>query len=257
MNSQETDDFGYIYLRNHSSYDEYNAYKMGKASNIPERDTQYATSEIERGHFEAVFKVNFKEMGNVERLLQNEFIELNIRYNAGTEFYNRIIINLIEPFLDKQNIECKKLSKEEISELVRSNRVREIKKIDTQPQKQDIRINKQIIKYKPREYQTKIIEKSNEYFKHSNKGMLVLMCGVGKTLISLWITQILNSDKILIGVPNILLLNQWEKEINNLFQNIRCLIVSGNVNKEQIIEFLKNNQKKCKVITTYSSAYKI
>ena len=48
---------GYIYVRNHPSYDVDDACKMCKANNIPERDTQYATGEIKRGYFEAVFEV--------------------------------------------------------------------------------------------------------------------------------------------------------------------------------------------------------
>jgi len=87
--------------------------------------------------------------------------------------------------------------------------------------------------------------------------MLVLMCGVGKTLISLWITQELNSNTILIGVPNILLLKQWEEVICVLFQSIPYLIVSSGVDIETIMRFLENNQKKCIVITTYSSAHKV
>mgnify|MGYP001276180895 CR=1 FL=1 len=71
--------------------------------------------------------------------------------------------------------------------------------------------------------------------------MLVLMCGVGKTLISLWITQGLNSNTILIGVPNKLLLKQWEKVICDLFQRVPCLIVSGGVDTENIMEFLLKN----------------
>ena len=48
---------GYIYVRNHPSYDVDDACKMGKANNISERDTQYATGEIKRGYFDAVFEV--------------------------------------------------------------------------------------------------------------------------------------------------------------------------------------------------------
>lgn len=48
---------GYIYIRNHSSYDTENVYKMGKTNNIPERDSLYATGEIKRGWFEIVFAV--------------------------------------------------------------------------------------------------------------------------------------------------------------------------------------------------------
>jgi superfamily II DNA or RNA helicase len=83
------------------------------------------------------------------------------------------------------------------------------------------------------------------------------MCGVGKTLISLWITQKLNSNTILIGVPNTLLLKQWEKVIRELFQSFPYLIVSSGVTSDHIIAFLEKNQKKCIVITTYSSAHKV
>ena len=77
---------GYIYVRNHPSYDVYDACKMGKAINIPERDTQYATGEIKRGYFEAVFEVHIEKMGIIEKDLQNEFRDLNVKYDAGTEF---------------------------------------------------------------------------------------------------------------------------------------------------------------------------
>jgi len=114
---------GYIYVRNHPSYDVDDACKMGKANNIPERDKQYATGEIKRGYFDAVFEVPIEKMGIVERLLQNEFCELNVKYDAGTEFYNKKIITLIEPYLITIGIKYKKLSKQEISDLVRCNRV--------------------------------------------------------------------------------------------------------------------------------------
>jgi superfamily II DNA or RNA helicase len=233
---------GYIYLRNHPSYYFYDACKMGKTNNIPERDKQYATGEIQRGYFEAVFEVPIEKMGIVERLLQNEFCELNVKYDAGTEFYNKKIITLIEPYLITLGIKYRKLSKQEISDLVRCNRVRK---------------NKQIVSYIPRNDQTIIIGKSVIHFQQYDKGILVLMCGVGKTLISLWITQELKSNTILIGVPNKLLLKQWEEVICVLFQSVPYLIVSGGVDTENIMRFLENNQKKCIVITTYSSAHKV
>jgi superfamily II DNA or RNA helicase len=252
---------GHIYVRNHPSYDLDDACKMGKAINIPERDTQYATGEIKRGYFEVVFEVPIEKMGIVERLLQNEFRELNVKYDAGTEFYNKKIITLIEPYLITLGIKYRKLSKQEISDLVRCNRVRKtIKKINIQSLIHILkskRTNKQIVSYIPRNDQTIIIEKSVIHFQQYDKGMLVLMCGVGKTLISLWIIQELNSNNILIGVPNKLLLKQWEKEICKLFQNIPYLIVSGGVDTETIMRFLENNQRKCIIISTYSSAHKV
>jgi len=252
---------GYIYVRNHPSYDVDDACKMGKAKNIPERDSQYATGEIKRGYFEAVFEVPIEKMGIVERLLQNEFSELNVKYDAGTEFYNKKFIALIEPYLITIGIKYKKLSKQEISDLVRCNRVRKtIKKINIQSLIHILkskRTNNQIVSYIPRNDQSIIIGKSVIHFQQYDKGMLVLMCGVGKTLISLWITQELNSNTILIGVPNKLLLKQWEEVICVLFQSVPYLIVSGGVDTENIMRFLENNQKKCIVITTYSSAHKV
>ena len=252
---------GYIYVRNHPSYDVDDACKMGKANNIPERDTQYATGEIKRGYFEAVFEVPIEKMGIVERLLQNEFRELSVKYDAGTEFYNKKIISLIEPYLITLGIKYRKLTKQEISDLVRCNRVRKtIKKINIQSLIHILkskRTNNQIVSYIPRNDQSIIIGKSVIHFQQYDKGMLVLMCGVGKTLISLWITQELNSNTILIGVPNKLLLKQWEEVICVLFQSVPYLIVSGGVDTENIMRFLENNQKKCIVITTYSSAHKV
>lgn len=252
---------GYIYVRNHPSYDVDDACKMGKAINIPERDTQYATGEIKRGYFEVVYEVPIEKMGIIERLLQNEFCELNVKYDAGTEFYNKKIITLIEPYIITLGIKYKKLSKQEMSDLVRCNRVRKtIKKINIKSlihMLKSKRTNKQIVSYIPRNDQTIIIEKSVIHFQQYDKGMLVLMCGVGKTLISLWITQKINSNTILIGVPNKLLLKQWEKVICILFQSIPYLIVSGGIDTENIMQFLENNQKKCIVITTYSSAHKV
>ena len=252
---------GYIYTRNHASYEVYDACKLGKAHNIPERDTQYATGEITRGHFEEVFEVPITQMGIIERLLQNEFSELHIKYDAGTEFYNKQIINLIEPYLITLGIKYKKLSKQEISNLVRCNRVRQtMKKIKTKALIQILKskkTNKQIATYTQRDYQEIIIKKSYEYFQINEKGLLIIPCGVGKTLISLWITQELNLNTILIGVPNKLLLKQWKEVICSLFQLIPYLIVSGGVEIENIMQFLENNQTKCIVITTYSSAHKV
>jgi len=252
---------GYIYIRNHPSYDVDDACKMGKANNIPERDTQYATGEIKRGYFEAVFAIPIEKMGVIERLLQNEFRQYNVKYDAGTEFYNKKIITLIEPYLIRLDIKYKKLSKQEIGDLVRCNRVRNtLNKINVSSFIQVLkskRTNQEMVSYIPRHDQTIIIEKSVMHFQREDKGMLVLMCGVGKTLISLWITQELKSHTILIGVPNKLLLKQWEEVICVLFQNVPYIIVSGGIDIENIMRFLQDNQEKCIVITTYSSAHKV
>jgi len=251
---------GYIYVRNHTSYDIEGLCKMGKAKNIPERDTQYATGEIKRGYFEAVYEVPKIERGIIELLLQCEFREYNVKFDAGTEFYKKQIIHLIEPFLITHDIEYRKLSKQEISQLVRCTRERANKKICVQSlinMLNSKRTNMNNFSYMPRRYQTVIIEKSTIHFQRHDKGLLVLVCGVGKTLISLWITQELKSKTIIIGVPNTLLLEQWKKVTSILFQDVPCLIVEKGVDDVMIRTFLMMNRGRCIVITTYASSCKV
>jgi superfamily II DNA or RNA helicase len=253
-------DSGYIYIRNHSSYDLHNACKIGKTNNIPERDTTYSTGEIKRGNFGSVFEVCNKQMGFIENLLKDEFLDLNIKYDGGTEFYNKKIVDMIEPYLIRIGIKYKKLSKGEINDLTRCNRVRETKnKIKKVIKKLIQTLKREIVnkEYTPRKYQTDIIEKSVIHFENNEKGMLILPCGVGKTLISLWITESLKLNCVLIGVPNLLLSEQWKKEIFCLFKNVPIIIVKSGISIEKIVKFLEENVKKCIVITTYSSSYKV
>ena len=279
-NNIDTPMYGYIYIRDNTSYIVDGVYKLGKASNIPDRDSVYATSELNRGEFVMVIAVPIKQMGIIENLLQYEFkqLGLHIQKDGGTEFFKREIIILIIPYLQKLNTIFKVLSKIEISKLVRMNRIRQLKiAINRSGFIQKLKnrvnrirnllldnvvndgqnINQPLIEYSPRDYQTVIINNSVVHYQENDKGMLILMCGVGKTLISLWITKELNSQTILIGVPNILLLNQWRDVIRILFPDVPCLVVAGNVKEEHIIVFLQKNQGKCIVITTYASSQKV
>ena len=151
---------------------------------------------------------------------------------VGLDWFNTLIVNRLD------------LSKDEIDGLIRKIRIYD-----------NTELNSKI--YNPRNYQEIIINKSYEYFQINEKGLLIIPCGVGKTLISLWITQELNLNTILIGVPNKLLLKQWKEIVCVLFQSIPYLIISGGVDIEDIKRFLENNQKQCIVITTYSSAHKV
>jgi superfamily II DNA or RNA helicase len=247
---------GYIYIRNHWSYQNYR--KVGETHNIPDRDSCYITGEHKRGYFEVVYEVPYYQRKTIERLLQIEFKHLNDKYDGGTEFFKQDILYLIEPFFFKKRIKYKKLTPSEIDKLLRPNRIKNtIKKINVKSLIHALKTNNKIINYIPRDDQKLIIDKSLIHFQNNSKGLLVLICGIGKTLISLWITQKLNCNRIIIGVPNILLLKQWEKIILSLFVNINYLIVSSGINENDIIHFLQNNTNKCIIITTYSSSHKV
>jgi len=249
---------GYIYVRNHQSYDVFNACKLGKASNIPERDSVYTTGEIKRGYFYPVYEVPKKQMGLIENLLKSKFYKFNIKIDAGTEFFNKEIIELIESHLIELKIKYSKLSREEIDNLIRCFRIKNnFNKINKLKLIKALKARGDFNSYIPRNDQLVIIEKGIIHYKNNEKGLLVVPCGVGKTIISLWITQKLNSYKITIGVPNKLLLTQWYNVIKKFFNNVNCLLISGNITIENIIDFLNKNKEKCIVITTYSSSYKL
>jgi len=252
---------GFIYVRLHESYDIYDACKIGVTNNIPDRDSQYATGEIKRGNFEIVFKMSNKISSEIEKNIHKNFKEFNIKFNSGREFYNKKIIPLIEPYLIELGINYILLSKEKITNLIRCYRIRKtMKKINIKTLINYLKCNRIVNKldsYIPRMYQKYIIEDSYKYFQNNNKGLLVLTCGVGKSLISLWIIQKLNFTNILIGVPNILLLEQWKKIVNIIFPDIKLLVVYGDIYVEKIMTFLENNNKKCILITTYASSYKV
>ena len=262
---------GYIYIRTNEYWDLYDAFKLGKTLSIPDREQTYITSEIKRGTYVMIIEIDLIILDNVEKQLQIYFNKLNlhIKFNAGIEFYKKEIINFIIPYFDKNNIKYKILSKDEIDGLIRKLRIYDNNDNNDnndntsdnesveyiEKQNENIELNNKI--YNPRDYQEIIINKSFEYFQINKKGLLIIPCGVGKTLISLWITQELNSNTILIGVPNKLLLKQWEEVICVLFQSFPYLIVSGGIDTENIMRFLENNKKKCIVINTYSSAHKV
>jgi superfamily II DNA or RNA helicase len=236
--------FGYIYIRRHASYEEFNACKLGKTSSILERDVQYATGEIKRGHFEVVYEVSVEEVDMLERSLQHEFHDINIRFDAGTEFYDKQIITLIEPYLVTLDIKFRKLHRLEICKLLRVNKRKKSQK-------------PQIVSYMPRDDQKVIIKSTVTHLQQNDKCMLVLTCGVGKTLISLWTASKLKSMTVLIGVPNILLLKQWREKVCVIFKNFPLLVVSGTTSMEDISKFLESNQNGCIIITTYASAHKV
>ena len=223
---------GYIYIRSNEYWDNYNAFKLGKTTDIYNRDSTYITSEIKRGYFVMILEIRLDILDNVEKDLQKYFCSLgfHIKFDAGIEFFDKKIVNYIIPYLDNNNIEYKLLSKDKIDKI----------------------INKVL----PKDYQIKIIDRTFDYFQYNNKGLLILPCGVGKTYISLYITKKLNYKSIIIGVPNILLLKQWHKTASNIFDNIPFLLISEGISSDTIKDFIINN-KSCIIITTYASSYKV
>ena len=56
----------------------YNACKLGKTINIPNRDQTYVTNEIKRGIFIIVIELDLIILDNIEKELQKYFNELDL-----------------------------------------------------------------------------------------------------------------------------------------------------------------------------------
>ena len=251
---------GYIYVRIHEAYDLYGVCKLGKTQNITNRETTYITGEFVKGDFSYVFEVMLAKMSYAEKKLGEDFKSFHVRRGfGGKEFYKKEIIPLIIETLKKHDIEARLLTCEEVKSIVRKEYIAKIAKyVNKKSIRRLIKKLKALkSRYTKRSDQIEIIDKSVKHFQTNDKGLLVLICGIGKTLISLWTTQELKANKILVGVPNTLLLVQWEKVIKELFPAYPCLIVKGGVNIEDITLFLKKNTEKCIIITTYASSHKV
>ena len=269
---------GFIYARTNELCDIHDCYKLGTTQNIPDREANYITGEINRGSFKYVYEIQGLCNEKCEQMLFQELKRFNLYINAGTEFYKKDAIKYIEPFFNKHNIKYKKLSTIEIANLVRAEReyiistesgsqvavgyCRELSDFaeDTESTEDSYESDIEDCKrfsYIPREYQTAIISNALSYFQFNNNGILALICGVGKTLISLWITKELKCNTIVIGVPNILLLKQWKNTINSILPDLPIFIVSKNIKSQDIIQFLENEREGFIIITTYSSSHKV
>ena len=110
---------GYIYIREHESYEKYNACKVGKTLNILERDSLYTTGEIKRGVFTIVLEVKKEELDIIEKELQIKFKDINIYNNGGREFFKIDIKDKIIHYLQEKNYYYKQLDYEDILQLKR------------------------------------------------------------------------------------------------------------------------------------------
>jgi hypothetical protein len=248
--------FGYIYIREHTSYDNYNLCKLGKTMNIPERDSQYATSEIKRGKFSYVYEVNDKQLSIIERLLQYELKEYNIRYDGGTEFYDKIITEQIKDIFKKYRIEYRQLNDEDISNLMRHQRIRKIlNKINIRNlinflktvRKNDINM----YNWKPREYQQEIINYCTNELLENNKIYIELPTGGGKSFIVYNLLRILQSEFIIIFSPRKIINSQniSFKYLQLLNKTFKVFDYSINNNIE---DFIISNGNKILICCTQS-----
>ena len=271
---------GTIYLRDNAWYKMENVIKMGIASFAKDRSSTYITSEVERGEYIYVIEIPLDKMKILDKCLKSFFRSYNIYKGGGTEFYNRCIIDLIEPYLKKINIEYHVLTKEEINVMNRCDRIRNILNsgkvkdifIKNIIQKyRNKRENKEIIEsiITPNQHQQYILEMIEGYFASYNIGKIVWACGLGKALLSILIIQLLKFKSVVFGVPSNNLQKQIKNEILKIFPNKNNILFVGGggdendgiestTDEKHIIQFLNNRRSNFEpifVISTYHSCH--
>ena len=95
-----------------------------------------------------------------------------------------------------------------------------------------------------------------DYFKYNDEGTLIIPCGVGKSILSLFLNEQVKSKKTIIGVPSLNLVGQFKTECEKFTdrKNILCVGSNYETNIKNIINFLEGDGI---IITTYHSAKKI
>ena len=282
---------GTIYLRDNAWYKMENVIKMGIATFAKDRSNTYITGEVERGEYICVIEITLDKMKFIDKCLKHYFKSFHIYKGGGTEFYDRCIIDLIEPYFKNINIPYKILTKEEINLMNRCERVRNIPNVDKvkkafnqlkikniiqnykikRSKKNSISASNNIVNelsymIEPNNHQQYILEIIEGFFNLYNTGKIVWACGLGKALLSILIVKLLQFKSVVIGVPSNNLQKQIKKEILKIFPNkTNILFVGGDetdgikssTDKTQIIKFLNNNlnsQPKF-VISTYHSCH--
>jgi len=264
---------GFIYLRDNNWWLRENVIKMGITTFAKDRNNTYITSEIERGEYICLIEISLDKMKLLDKYLKSYFKSYNIYKGGGTEFYDRCVIKLIEPYLNTMNIYFKVLTQDEINSINRCERIRNIPNIENIKKIfNKIKINNIIQQYKnkrpniiPSKHQQDVLNIIEEYYQYNNIGKLIWACGLGKALLSILIVKSLKYKTIAIGVPSNYLQQQIMNEILKIFPNKSNLLFIGGdsrdnidatTDKNRIIDFINDNNGKPKfIITTYHSCY--
>lgn len=272
---------GLIYIRDNELCRLKNIIKLGITSSLKNRNDSYITYEHEYGEFILVIEIDLDKMKTIDKYLKSYFKNFNNYKGMGTEYYDREIISLVEPYLQLMNINYKKLSEYEISFMERKEKLKSkknykiktifdnlnsrefINKLKTNNIKQKNKIIN--IEYKEPNYQQQIILNDIDiFYKINDIGKLIWACGLGKALLSILIVKKIEFKNVVIGVPSNYLQKQIKNEILKIFPNKNNILFVGGekqdgiestTNKNIIKEFIiKNNDYKF-IITTYHSCY--
>lgn len=215
--------------------------------------------------------VQCKFRSDQDAILHRKHDDLHELFSEAKLMHHRMI------FTNSSGLDHESLRRETALTIISLNDLRELTD-ETIRSIENLISNKAVIKQKldePRSDQSEVLDKVISGFKSFDRGQLILPCGYGKTLMSLWIHQKLESNHTLVLVPSLALLRQtkkkWhsqieeyipyisvcsEKDINMDEDNAMCSIndIGGDVSTDVNIvnDFLLRNKRSI-VYCTYQS----
>jgi predicted helicase len=245
-----------LYLLTTSVLNQLNVIKFGMSMRIECRWIDYliifADSKYEF-YYEFLDNLNRNQILNIE----NEIIQIyqDKRSNLfQTEYFNcdkNEFNDTIQMVLNKKNINYKTHSIHDFDK----------KNYDNKPEPFINQTNTLI----PYDYQQKVLDNIEEFYKNNNIGKIIYACGLGKALLGILIIQKLDFKSVVIGVPSLYLQKQMKNEIIKIFNYPKNILYIGSSEDEEIIsttyknkinKFINRKSSKCKfIITTYTSCY--
>ncbi len=110
---------GIIFLKSNIWYEMENVIKIVFTNSMKEKNNFYITNDIDREKNILLIEISLKEITAIEKLLKNNFKQYHIYKGDRTNFYNRCIFELIEPYLKSLNIEYKILLRKKIHNIIK------------------------------------------------------------------------------------------------------------------------------------------
>lgn len=229
--------------------DHYKVVKVGVTDTIIERESTYKTGEYKLGYFSNIYRIKYNGKRSE---FDNKLKKLTKKYNSykggGTEFYINSLIVKLDYYIKKIDgvEECKLLDDNEIKEINRRSR------LSNSDLDSDLNI-------KPLKHQQEVLNKIENYYENNDIGKIIWACGLGKSLMALFIIKQMQFKSNLICVPSITLQKQWKKSILSVFPNKENILLVGGdsigstTNINNIIKFINKNTNIKFIVSTYHS----
>jgi superfamily II DNA or RNA helicase len=235
-------DKSYIYIRDNDWFKQSNVYKVGITTSIIDRGNTYITGELYRGIYVKIYELNINKskLLLIDKLIKDEFKCLNIHYDGGIEFYDRIIIDKIEPFfienkikfISKNEDELTRINRDNNEDIIINNYLKLVKNLLLLKEKKK---EKEIIL---RDYQIEAVDYIEKELIKNNKIYLCLATGAGKTQIAFNVFDKIKPQYLLIFSPRIAIKKQNNKYLNHpnihnycyqSYKNVYDLIIKNDI----------------------------